>query len=85
MNEEIIKYLYEIPRSPIVWIVLLFGFFAYCSSFRVVREFSEAMETVGISISKNDRKKWRRLFSTILGVFFITFIFLYLCVVLFRY
>jgi energy-coupling factor transporter transmembrane protein EcfT len=85
MDEEIVKYLYEIPKSPVVWMILLFGFFTFCISFRVVREFSEAMETVGISISKKDRKKWRNLFSTILGIIFITFLFLYVCVTLFRY
>jgi hypothetical protein len=77
--EELINVICDFPRNPIVWMTLLFGVFSTCIAVRITRELADVFETVGININQKDKKKWRRLISTVLGTVFVVCVFLHFC------
>lgn len=78
MNEEIWSVISDFPRNPIVWVCAFYGLFCATISIRIVRELADALESIGITINQKDRKKWRKLISTILGAVFVAFVLLHL-------
>jgi hypothetical protein len=85
MSEIIMKELSSFIHNPTVQIFLLFSFGIFILSFRFVNDLSYALETVGIKLTQQDKKKWRVLLRTSLMFAFIFFVFCHLYVLLFRY
>lgn len=85
MKKQIIKVVLEISKNPIAFVSALFLTLIPLLVYRCVTDFSIALETVGINLSKNDQKKWRKFLGSMFLLTFCTFAFFILYAALFRY